>query len=262
MAVNRSWIKLLAKAGYASRGLIYLIIAVFAFLAAFGGTATKDSEGALIELVRRPFGKTLLWTLIAGLCGYVLWRIFQALFDTDDHGLSVKGLGVRAGLLASAMTYSLLALFALSLLGFGNTSDSSSSSIDILSALVGQNWINAGFGVAFAIVGFAHIWKAVRQKYERHFQASQKAMNIIHPISMIGLSARGIVFFILAGFGFYRVFNAEMLDAKPGLKDALVFLQTLPFGRWLLAAVAVGLFLFSAYSFIEARWRRINIEDA
>lgn len=262
MAFDRTWIKPLARGGYSSRGLIYLIISLFAFLAAFGRSPTKDTEGALLELLQQPFGRLMLWLLVAGLCGYVLWRLVQSLFDTDDHGFSITGLGVRAGLLASAMTYSALAIFALAHLGLGGSGDGSNRVMDFFDGMIGRRQVIIAFGVVFLVVACAHIWKAVTRKYEKHFRADDDLMRVIHPVSMIGLTARGLVFMLLSGLSFYRAWNFEKHSEKPGLKDALAFVQNLPFGDWLLAATGVGLLLFATYSLMEARWRRINVEDA
>jgi hypothetical protein len=62
---------------------------------------------------------------------------------------------------------------------------------------------------------------------------------------------------------FYRFTSAGTASGDPpGLKDALQFVQGLPFGQWLLVALGLGLKFFAAYSFAEARWRRINMENA
>jgi hypothetical protein len=116
--------------------------------------------------------------------------------------------------------------------------------------------------VIFLGVAAAHFWKAWRQKYEDHFEADDDMMTVIHPISMLGLSARGTIFVVIAIMFTFRFLNVEDSGETPGLKDALEFVRDLPAGAWLLAAVGLGLVAYAAYSFIEARWRRINVEDA
>ena len=39
------------------------------------------------------------------------------------------------------------------------------------------------------------------------------------------------------------------------------FLQGLPYGQILLGLLGVGLLSFALYSFAEAVWRRVNVED-
>lgn len=266
METARDWIRWAARTGYAARGLVYFIIGLFAFLAATGGGEEKGSKDALRTLLGQPFGTAIVWCLVAGLAGYVLWRLIQSLLDTDRHGHSPKGLAIRAGLLASAFTYATLAVYALSLLGvFSGGGDGGSGEQTVapfLSGLVGQRFVALALGSIVLGVAAAHVWKAVRQKYDDRFDAGEAAMTVIHPIAMAGLFARGFVLAVIALLFFYRFASAEQSDSTPGLEEALQFVQDLPGGTVLLAATGAGLIAFSAYSFIEARWRRINTSAA
>jgi hypothetical protein len=44
-----------------------------------------------------------------------------------------------------------------------------------------------------------------------------------------------------------------------GMNEALYTLASSPYGDWLLGIVALGLFAFGLYSFLEAAYRRINV---
>ncbi|HAQ89266.1 MAG TPA: DUF1206 domain-containing protein, partial [Pseudomonas sp.] len=107
----------LARSGYAARGVVYLIIGIFAFMAGIGSGKTVGTKGAIQQLLGQPFGQTLLWIMVVGLVAYVAWRLTQAITDPEGHGTDGKGLLIRAGLVGSAVTYTLLALFTLGLLG-------------------------------------------------------------------------------------------------------------------------------------------------
>lgn len=268
MNLPKNWIKPLARAGYSARGTVYVIVGLFALLAAVGAAESKDTKGALEKLLEQPFGTVIVWLLIVGLAGYVVWRLIQSVFDTDDHGVGPRGLAVRGGLLASAVTYATLAVFALSLLGvFSGGDDGGSGGIaGWLTGFFATRWVALALACTFAGVAGAHFWKAWTRKYEDHIEADSEMMSVIHPISIAGLVARGIIFLVIAVLFAYRFLGRRQDDAEggetPGLKDALGFIQDLPAGGWLLAAIGLGLIAFSAYSFIEARWRRINIEDA
>jgi len=82
-------------------------------------------------------------------------------------------------------------------------------------------------------------------------------------VARTGLVARGLSFLVIAFLLFYRGLSAgEEGGATPGIEDALRFVQELPFGALLLTAMGIGLVAFALYSFLEAAWRRINVEDA
>lgn len=258
---TRGWLKPVAKLGYAARGIVYLIVGLFAFLAAIGAGEEKDSEDALRTVLSQQFGELLVWCLLAGLASYVVWRLIQALLDADRHGTGAKALAIRAGLLASAVTYTTLAVFALSLLAdSGGPGDGGGSVASSLATLVGSDVVATALSGVFAVVAGAHVWKAMTQRYAVHFRCDDDVMRIVHPVSMIGLTARGFVFAVIAILFFYRGLNAGESESTPGLKAALQFVQGLPFGAWLLGLLGLGLLAFSAYSFAEARWRHINTE--
>nr|WP_272212233.1 DUF1206 domain-containing protein [Marinicella sp. W31]MDC2878144.1 DUF1206 domain-containing protein [Marinicella sp. W31] len=265
MTKGSKWIRHLARTGYFARGLVYTIIGLFAVLAAIGAAENKDTEGALQTLLQQPFGAVLIAALIVGLVSYGVWRLFQSIMDPDDHGLGVKGLAVRAGLLSSAVTYGLLALYALSLVGVSNAGGGEgggSSPAEMLAGFFGSRPVSLGLAAIFAGVAIAHWVKACKRKYADHLKASDAVMEWLHPISITGLTARGCVFAILAVMLVLRGLTSEDGSGTPGLKDALEYTQDLPFGAFLLAALGVGVMLFAVYSFAEAIWREINIEDA
>lgn len=259
------WIRPLARFGYASRSVVYLIIGFFAVLSGLGQQGNKDTKGALRVVLEQPFGQVLVTLLIIGLLGYVVWRLIQSLMDTDGHGWSPKGIAVRGGLLASAFTYGVLTVYALSLIGFSSiaTGDSSPGLADRIASLVGSGPVVAAMSVIFAGVAIAHWYKAFTRGYASHFDKADAHMSIVHPVAMLGLFARGMVFAIIAMLLVYRLTTQSSGNTDPpGLIHALRFVQDLPAGGVLLTTLGVGLVLFSAYSAFEALWRNINVEDA
>lgn len=252
----------LARSGYAARGVVYLIVGAFAFLAGIGSGDTVGTKGAIQQLLGQPFGATLLWIMIVGLVAYVAWRLTQAISDPEGHGTDAKGLLIRAGLIGSAVAYTLLTLFTLGLLGssIGDSSGGGGGG-DFLSGLLGWKYSNYLVYVVALVplgVGIAHIIKGWKAKFEKYFYAGEHIMRWVRPISRAGLVARGVAFLIVAGMLFSGGARYEPTD-PPGLEDALNALQSLPFGAFWLSLVGLGLVAFAAYSFSEAIWRRIDM---
>lgn len=260
----KTWIKPMARAGYAARGLIYTVIGFFAALAATGAGETLGSRDALATLLDSGAGSVLAYALIAGLAFYALWRLIQAGFDTDHHGTGAEGLAVRGGLLVSGLTYLTLAAYAWSLARGSGAGGKGGGFAETLAGFVGSRWASALLALVLAGAGIAHIVKALREKYARYLDAGPSAMRAIHPIAKTGLVARGIVFLVVAFLFALRAWasGGGGSNETPGLREALQFIQGLPAGGWLLAATGVGLLAFALYSFTEALYRRINVEDA
>src|SRR5689334_15420365 len=94
----RPWLRKLARAGHAAKGVVYLLVGGLAVQAALGfGGETTDPKGAIRNLAGLPGGKVLLPLLAIGLAAYAVWRVLQAALDPDGKGKSAKGIAARIG---------------------------------------------------------------------------------------------------------------------------------------------------------------------
>ena len=104
----------LARAGIATRGVIYAIIGVLAIKLAVGsGGKTTDQQGALSEIAKQPFGKALLILTAIGLAGYAIWRLVRAAVGhgpeaSDDAKERIDGV-------ASGIGYAMLCITAVTI---------------------------------------------------------------------------------------------------------------------------------------------------
>lgn len=258
-------ITVLARWGYAARGMVYLLVGGLAVLAAFGqgGGETTDSRGALESLLTAPHGRVVLGIIAFGLVGYALWRAIQAVIDTDSHGLGVKGIAIRSGLLISSFTHILLAGFAARLataLGQSST-ESGNGSEGAVTWLMSQpagRWLVAAVGVVIIGAGIAHGLKGWKARFHEHFDMPPDIQRWAYPVCRFGLVIRGLVFLMIGGFFIIAAYQFNP-DEAGGLTEVFHTLQSQPFGPWLLTFVAVGLFSFGVYSLLEAIFRRVNI---
>jgi hypothetical protein len=212
-------------------------------------------------MLGQPFGKVLLGAIAVGLAFYALWRLAQGALDLDDHGTSAKGLVIRGTLLISAGVHVALAFFALSLaIGRPAAAGQGDASRDWTAWLLAQpfgRWLVGAVGAAVIVAGLAHFAKAWRESYRRHLRADADTMRIIAVVARIGLAARGVVFCLVGGFFILAAWHADPSESG-GLGKALLTLQRQPYGPWLLALAAAGLFAFGTYSVIEGLYRRID----
>jgi hypothetical protein len=97
-AATSKWMTMLARCGYAAKGVVYLIIGGIAAQVAIGARgAVTDQKGALQTILAQPFGRILLGVVAIGLFGFALWCFIQAVFDTEGKGIKAKGLIARIG---------------------------------------------------------------------------------------------------------------------------------------------------------------------
>lgn len=252
----------LARLGYASRGVVYLIVGSFAVLAAFGSGRTTDTKGALESLMGGPWGVALLALVALGLLAFAAWRAVQGIADADGHGRDGKGLVIRGGLLVSAVTHLLLALFAVSLIfGGGGGSGGDSGTQSWIAKLMEQpfgQWLVGIVGAVVVGAGIAHVIKGWSAKFDRRFKPGYDKLGWVRPVCRFGLIARGVVFMIIGSFIGIAAWRYDPQQAR-GLSGALQALQEQPYGQVLLGIVALGLVAFGLYCWVEAVYRRIGV---
>src|SRR5690606_38834243 len=81
-----------------------------------------DEERIIHILLELPYGSVIIWLLIAGLGGYILWRIFEALTDPYEFGKDISGMGKRTGVAMSGFAYAAMGYSAynVTISGSGN----------------------------------------------------------------------------------------------------------------------------------------------
>jgi hypothetical protein len=264
----RPWIKRFARYGYAAKGVVYTLIGALAALGAFhvGGNGPTDSHGALTQIVRQPYGRVMLGGVAAGLAGYALWRVTQALRDTEDKGTSWKGLAVRTGYACIGVVYAALSFSAVRLVLGGDAGAGSDETTKGLTAFalmfpLGQLLVGlAGLGViAF---GLWQCYKASTARFRRkwkQYEMSEHARALAIRAGQVGLVARAVVFLIIGLFLIQAAWHARAEEAR-GLGGALRTLERQPYGPYVLGAVALGLVAYGLYMFVEARYRRMVID--
>src|SRR6266700_3989903 len=128
-AATGTWMSRLARLGYATKGVVYLIIGGLAAQLAIGhGGSATDQHGALQTIYAQSFGKFLLAIVALGLLGFAVWCFIQAIYDTEGKGRDAKGIIARIGYAVVGVAYGALAFGAYQLVaGTGSGGKSSTT---------------------------------------------------------------------------------------------------------------------------------------
>jgi hypothetical protein len=257
------WIELLARLGYAARGVVYIVIGMLALQAANGAGSPKvDQHRAFYAILSQPFGQLLLTIVTVGLVGYALWRLFEAIADPEHEGTDGHGAAKRVGYAIAGLSYGALAFFAWQVLR--GTQTGSASAQDMTAKIMARpfgHWLVALIGLALALAGLYQIYQAYTFKFEMRFKSGE--MNSAQRQAAIrlgraGFATKGVVYAII---GIFLVQAGLTFDPSKagGLGEALQTLASQPYGVWVLAATALGLVAYGLYSLALALFRRIQI---
>jgi hypothetical protein len=268
-AASSRWMTVLARLGYAIKGVVYLIIGWLAVQLAIGaGGKATDQRGALQTIYEQPFGKFLLVLVVIGLLGFAIWCFLQAWFDTEGKGRDMKGLVGRLGYAVTGVSYAILAFGAFQLVSGSGTSSATKSTTtstqDVTAQLLNHSW-----GVAIVVIlgliviGVAcyMLAKAYTAKFQRRLLLIGLSTGLRKGVIFLGrfgYASLGVVFGLIGVFLIVAALQHNPHQAR-GLDGALRTLIQQPFGPVLLGIVALGLVAYGVYSFVEARYRRVGV---
>jgi Domain of Unknown Function (DUF1206) len=262
-AVRRDWLEPAARAGLLAKAALYGIIGALALAVALGaGGETTDQKGALATLADEPAGGVLIGLLAAGLLGYGVWRLVQAIFDTGGEGDDATGVVKRIGYGASAAIHLALFGFAISLLaGSGGSSSGSGSGSgqeqETTAGVLGWPGGRAIVIIAALIiigVGAYNAYRGITKHFMEDLAVGGDARRVVEPLGVVGHVARGVVFALIGVFLMKAAVEYDPSEAV-GLDGALARLADQPYGQALLGLTAVGLLAYAAYCVADARYR-------
>src|SRR5947209_16699348 len=200
---------LLARLGYAIKGVVYVVIGFLAVQLAFGnGGKATDQKGAIQAISRLPLGNFLLIVMTIGLVGFALWCFIQALFDTEGKGRKAKGIIGRIGYAFVGGAYLILAYGTLRVvMGAGSAGKSSTTSTQDFTAILLKEPLGVALVVLVGLVVLAVACYLYYKAYSANFrsklnlgQLSAQAKKGMIFLGRLGYAALGVVFTIIAIF--------------------------------------------------------------
>lgn len=239
----------LTRLGFASRGVMYLTIG---YLALRSGR-TEDGAGALAVLSSGS-GQILLYVMAVGFFAYGFWRLSEAAVDSEGHGSDAKGKAVRAGGAVSGIIHFGLGALSLKLAagsGGGGGDSAQTGAATLLDYPLGGALLMV-VAAGLLLTGIFQLVKAAKGGFLGQLDPQAAKQAWVKWLGRAGYAARGVVFITMGWFLFQAAVQSDAGEAG-GMAAALD-----SFPDALSTAVALGLLLFGLFSFVEARFRRIN----
>ena len=266
-AASSETVEKIARIGFLTKAVLYVIIGVVAIQAAFEGGQAEGSKGVMQMIAEQPFGRFLLGATMVGLFAYALYRAVEAVLDPWGRRTDENRIAKRIGYGVSAAIHASLGIWAASFLwgtGGGAGSGGKQAWTAKLLAAPGGQFLVGAIGVAVLGVALYQVHKAYKQKFMENFDRShmsQKEVKAARGVGIAGLTARGVVFAIM---GWFLIRAAVRFDPNQveGLGGVLRSIATAGYGPWLLGLVALGLLAYGIYCAFMARYGRVQSASA
>ena len=241
-----------ARLGYASSGVLHLLLGWLALDMAWGSRAddrSADQSGALATVADTALGQVLLWVLAVGFTLLAVWQLTEILNKHRETSDRAKAAGKLVGYAALAFTGYIFAI--------GQRTSSRKQTQDFTRTLMdapgGQVLVGA---VGLVVLGIAayHVHKGWTEKFledlvEHPGRWAVVAGRVGYIVKGVALGVVGVLFVIAA--------VQHQSKEATGLDGALRTLLDAPFGVVLVTAVGVGIAVFGVYSFARARYARV-----
>lgn len=265
----------LRSAGFFTKGLVYILVGVLTFMAAFGLGGDVTSTGGVVRfLLGLPLGKVLVGIVASGLFAYTPWRLVQVWLRPKKGGGKKpndwKGVLTRIRYFYSAVFYALIAYsFAKPLIEdlTGKTSGSPGGEGQQEKAALGEIlthdygtaliWILALIVAAQAIMQFRLAYSAKFMKKIDKYPDIKHEYETIRKLGRFGYFARGVVFGIISFF-LIKVILLHNASVYKGTEGALQYLLSFSYGSFLLGATAAGLIGYGIFNMMVARHAQLT----
>jgi hypothetical protein len=255
---------MLGRAGYAAKGIVYVVMGGLAAKAALGaGGRTTDTRGAIGVIGEGPMGTIALVAIGVGLIGYMLWRLIAAATDAEGEGDEPTRLVIRGTQAARGIAYGVLGVQALRALDGDDIGSQGAATrhwtARLLDVPFGRALVVA---VGVGVLGYAvyQVYRASTDKAKKHLdlaQAGPTAATWIVRLGRFGIAARGVVFAVI-GVLLVRAGMRKDSGEAGGIAQSLQALGEASYGRLVLALVAFGLIAYGVYQVATARYRHMR----
>ena len=258
------WLERLTRAGYAAKGVLYLLIGSTGLLVALGlAEEARGSRGAIRLIAALPMGRLLIAALSVGLAGYSLLS-FVAAMRAPEGTRGVGGALARAGDAVAGVVYAGLVALAVRLLADPQSSTRVATewwAARLLGAAGGRAlFVAAGLVVSGAALYL--LYKAAAAPVVAHFERRRLARGLLDGVAVLarlGLTARAVLFALSGWLLFHAGWTGDPRRVG-GLGAALDALAAAPAGRAVVGLVAAGCVAYGIYQLAKARWRRVRLD--
>lgn len=255
-----------ARIGCVSIGTVYALVGALALLALSGILIEAADEDRMVHVLKGvPGGQVVIWAIVLGLIGWVLWRVLEVIADPYEFGSHGRGLAIRIGVGLSALAYAVLAFSAaqIAVTGSGNGQDAEQQQQMLVARVLdwpgGMWWVGVA-GLLLIVAAVLQVVLVVRGGYTielRMNDMSGAVRKLTHTLAWGGYLARSVILGVL---GYFLIRAAYRHDpAAAGDTDtAFDFIGGGVVGDSAFFLVAVGTVGYGVFMYLNAAYYRFE----
>ena len=246
-----------ARVGYATSGLLHLLIGWITLQVAFGGGGKNaDQSGALASLAGNGAGQgRCCGSGVVGFLGLAIWQLADAV--VGHPGDDKDAWGGRAKAVGKAVVYLALAWSAFNF-ARGKSSNSRSQSVDFTAKLLDKPGGRALVVViGLAVIGVGGLPRLQGREEEVPRGPARTTPAPGRPAPARSATSPRASRWSSSGFLFVAAGVHKQAKEATGLDGALKSLRDEPFGTALLVVMALGFAAFGLYSFSRAKHAKV-----
>jgi hypothetical protein len=227
-------------------------------------TGAADEERMIEVLQDLPGGSAMVWVVIAGIAGYVLWRAIEVITDPYEFGSDWQGIGVRTGIGLSALGYAVIGWGAAMVL-LGDSQPGDQQQEELVGAVFGWpggRWLVGLAGLGVIGVGVSQFVLLARQSYCIEINVEDRSPGVrklIHGLAWAGYSARGVILGVLGWLLLHAALRRDPTQAGD-TDTAFDFLGGGTVGDSLFLVVALGTIAYGLFMYANATWYQFHPE--
>jgi hypothetical protein len=266
-----AWLRAGSRLGLACRGTVYLLVGYLAFRLALAAHERAgepaSSAGAVQAAVDPAWGRGPLVLLVAGLAAYALTQLLEAVFRPAHVTGALGRWQQRAVSSWGFVLYSVFCLTTARLLAGTPAQQTAQSeqrqdtdmTADLL-RMAGGRLLLLLAGILVVAAGLEAGRRAIRLNFRERFAAGHMSRVLAmatRALGAFGSTGRAVVF-VLVGVFLVKAAVLSSAGQAKGLDAIFRSVAGSPYGSWLLALLASGLFCYGLYCLVEVRYRDLT----
>ena len=257
--------RVLARIGCFAIGTVYVLIGVWAMLALLRVADPAADEQRILNRIRElPFGAVFIALIAVGTTGYILWLLFEAVFDPYELGGTPKGVVERIGIALSTLAYGVIVSAAVRvLLGTGGQGEQKQQQLvaHVLGWPGGQ-WLVGAAAIALASAALYQLKYVYDRDHVRRIaleRCGPVARTAVNVLGWWGYAARCAILLVVAWFlaKVAQSFNPRAMGDTDTAFDFLG-LGGGHAGDALFSAVALGTVAYGVFLYVNGIYFRFG----